>query len=190
MRSLLVFCLFVSTSAMAGKLPLLDSTKNETKAKASKHTTLEELKMKHRFGLGVSAAGPLAMLGIEADVNLTEDVAFSVGIGTGIYYSTFMIKGRYFLMGEWVSPYIGGGFARWWSDGTTRNLGPAVLRNKFLRSDEGGADGFNVWIIYPCAGVQFMSVMGFDVFAEIQYLFRLPSFSNGTYAGLGMHWYF
>lgn len=153
--------------------------------------TLEELKLKKRFGLGFGAGGGLAVLGIEADVNITSDFSISGGIGTGIDYSTFTVKGRYFIPGEWVSPYAAVGFARWWTNGTRETqVGPSVLANKFLEPNQDLSQGFSVFLVYPAVGVQFMHVMGLSIYAELQYLFRLFSFANGTYAGLGAHWYF
>src|SRR4051812_49308480 len=115
MRLILVLLCVSSATAHAGKLPFLPPSDAKTEAaharpKKEGVSSLEDLKMRKRFGLGMSAAGPLSMVGIEADVNITEDFSVSGGIGTGIDYSTFMVKGRYFLLGEWVSPYIGGGF--------------------------------------------------------------------------------
>ncbi len=152
---------------------------------------IANLKMKKRFGMGVSAAGPLGMLGVEFDVNLYEDVSLSGGIGTGLHYNTSMLKARYFLLGEWVSPYLALGLARWWSNGTkAAEIGPSVLTNKFLGPETDPRRGFDVVMLTPALGVQFMHPMGLAVFAEIYYLFRLVDFSNGTYAGMGMHWYF
>lgn len=152
---------------------------------------LEALKMSRRFGVGLSGGGSLAVFGVEADVNITENFSLSSGLGSGIDYSTFMVKGRWFLMGEWVSPYIGFSLARWWTDGTTATqIGPSILANRFLAGQTDYKTGFNVWLVSPSLGVQFMHPKGFAVSAEIQYLFRLFSFSNGTYAGLGIHWYF
>lgn len=153
--------------------------------------TLEELKMQKRFGIGVSAAGPLSVMGVEVDVNVSESISVGGGVGTGLDYSTFMIKGRYFLMGEWVSPYAALGFARWWTDGTKQTqLGPSVLVNRFLDAQYDYSKGFDIFMVYPGVGVQFMHPLGVSFFAEIQYLFKLMDFASGTYAGLGMHWYF
>ena len=151
---------------------------------------LEELKMNKRFGIGVSAAGPLSVLGVEIDINLTEQFSIGGGIGTGLDYSTFAVKGKYYLLGETVCPYFAAGLARWWTNGTKeKNIGPSVLANKFLDTYD-YTNGFNVWILYPAVGVQFFHSMGFSVYAELQYLFKLFSFSNGTYAGMGVYWYF
>ena len=146
--------------------------------------------MQKRFGIGFSAGGPLSILGIEADVNLTEDFSLSGGLGTGLTYNTGMVKGRYFINGDWVSPYLGLAVARWWTEGTRETkVAPAVLNSKFLEPGTNLRDGFNVWLVAPSIGVQFMHAMGLSVFAEVHYLFRLFSMSNGTYAGLGLHWY-
>lgn len=151
---------------------------------------LEALKMRKRFGVGVTAAGPLSVLGVEIDIHLNEVISVSGGLGTGLDYSTFMLKGKYFLLGEKVSPYIGGGLARWWTDGTSeKNIGPNVLKNKFLSGND-YSQGFNVWMLYPALGVQYMHPQGIALYAEIQALFKIPTLANGTYAGLGALVYF
>jgi hypothetical protein len=147
--------------------------------------------MSHRFGIGVTAGGALAVLGGVADVNITENFSLGVGFGTGLDYSTCMVQGRYFLLGEWVSPYVGLSFARWWSDGTAAtSVGPGILANRFLGPGYDLTQGFSVFLLAPALGVQFMHPMGFAISAEIQYLFRMVDFANGTYAGLSAHWYF
>ena len=153
-------------------------------------TYLEDLKMRKRFGIGVTAAGALSVLGVEIDINLNENLSIGGGIGTGLDYSTLDIKGKYYLLGESVCPYFSMGLARWWTNGTkAKTIGPAVLANKFLDTRD-YSNGFSVWILYPAVGVQFFHAMGFSVFAEVQYLFKLFNFSNGTYAGMGVYWYF
>ena len=158
---------------------------------AEETMSLQDLRMEKRFGFGFSAAGPLSLLGMEFDINLTEEFSIGGGMGTGLDYNTIMVKGRYFLLGKTVSPYIGAGFARWWSNGTNEDsLSPSMLLEKFLPADVDLTDGFNLFLAYPVLGVQFMHPMGLSVFAEIQYFFKIFSLANGAYAGLGMHWYF
>ena len=157
----------------------------------SDEITLNQLRMDKRFGIGLSAAGPLSLLGIEFDFNLTEEISITGGIGTGLDYSTLAFKGKYFFLGKSVSPYFGFGFARWWANSTpNKQLSPSVLANKFIKSGSDIRDGFSVWMFYPAIGVQFMHPLGLAFYAEAQYLFKLFSFANGTYAGLGVQWYF
>jgi hypothetical protein len=150
----------------------------------------EELKMKKRFGVGVAAAGPLAVLGVELDFSVTEEISINGGLGTGLDYSSLTLKGKYFLLGEKVSPYVGAGIARWWTDGTREtNVGPTILKNKFL-SGSNFTDGFDVWMLYPALGVQYMHPMGISIYAEVQALIKIPTLANGTYAGVGALVYF
>lgn len=153
--------------------------------------SLEALKLSRRFGLGISGGGPLSVVGIEVDINLREDISLSLGAGTGLDYSTAMVKGRYFLLGEWVSPYVGFSLARWWTGGTTAaNIGPSVLTRVFLPAGYDYTQGFSVFFMAPAIGVQFMHPMGFAVSLELQYFFKLVDLANGTFAGLSAHWYF
>lgn len=153
--------------------------------------TLQQMRMEKRFGFGISAAGPLSLLGLEIDINLTEEWSIGGGLGTGLDYNTMMVKARYFMLGKSVSPYVGMGLARWWSKGTNASsLSPSILSEKMLPPGWDLKDGFDVFMAYPVLGVQFMHPMGLSVFAEIQYFFKLFNLANGAYAGLGMHWYF
>ena len=191
----IVFALLVAFSANAGVVPkappAAPAASAPVRSDFESFSNVDELKMQKRFGIGLSAAGPLAVMGIEADVNFTADFSISGGLGTGLDYSTFMVKGRYFLPGSWVSPYVAAGVARWWTDGTKEtSVGPSVLRNKFLDAGYDATNGFDVWILYPALGVQWMLPVGAAFFIEAQYLFRAFTFSSGTYAGAGMHWYF
>lgn len=157
---------------------------------AMAEVSLPDMRMEKRFGVGISAAGPLSLLGLEIDINLSEDVSIGGGIGTGMDYNTFMVKGRYLLLGKSVCPYFALGFARWWTDSTdTKRLSPGLLREEFLSPDTDLSKGFSVFLLYPALGVQFLSPLGFAVYAEAQYLFKLFSFANGIYAGLGFQWY-
>jgi hypothetical protein len=154
-------------------------------------SNLETTKLAKRFGIGFSAGGPLAVLGIVSDVNITSNFSVGMGFGTGLDYNTFMISGRYFLLGEWVSPYLGLAVARWWTDGTNASkVSPTLLADKFLGAGYDYTKGFSVFLLSPSVGVQFMHPMGFAISAEVSYLFRLMDMANGTYAGMSAHWYF
>lgn len=152
--------------------------------------SLDDLKMKRRFGIGLAGGGSLAILGIESDINLLPEWSLSIGLGTGIDYSSFSVRTKIYLPGEWVSPYLGAGVARWWSDGTTvQRFSPSMLHNQFL-DGANPESGFNVWLVYPMAGVQFMTRYGFAVYAEFQYFFRLFTMASASYGGAGFHWFF
>lgn len=189
---------FVSSASAAPGLLLPSSTKGGSASSAvlsvdrsSSAVRLDQLKMQRRFGVGVGFGGLYSVLGIDADVNLTENFSIGGGLGTGVDYSSFLVRGRYYLLGEWVSPYLSLAFGRWWTTGTPNGtVGPSVLANRFLDAGQDLRDGFSVYIVSPAVGVQYMNPMGFSVSFELQYLFKLFTFANGTYAGLTAHWYF
>lgn len=154
-------------------------------------TLVEDLRLRKRFGIGAGVAGQLAMMGVEADVNISENASVGAGAGTGIDYSTSFVKVRSYLSGQWVSPYLAVAVARWWSSGIRAlTVRPSVLANKFLEPGQNLNKGFDMWIVSPGFGVQFMHPTGLSFYAELEYLFKVPNFVNGTYAGLGILWYF
>lgn len=155
-----------------------------------KASFLEDFKMERRFGIGLAVGGPYSKMGIETEFNLSPDWSLSGGVGRGENYSSFATKGKYFLLGDQVSPYFLLGLARWWSSGTNSGeISPSVLKNIFLAGED-TSQGFSVWTVYPGIGVQFVHDTGFSCYFEAHYLFKIPNFSNGTYAGLGMSWFF
>ncbi len=209
-RLVLVFSLallLLSVKAFAGKIPLMPASESDTTVSKKKGlkvgdsvgdsnvkpgmTALEILKTKKRFGLGLSVGGGYGIMGLEGDINVMPELSISIGWGTGIDYSSFNVKARYFLLGEWVSPYLGLGFAHWWSDGKgDRNVAPTLLRNKFLSSVDDPSQGYSIFMGYPCVGVQFLHHSGFSFSAEVMALFKLFGLANGTYASASAHWYF
>ncbi len=194
MRGLLFIALWSSFSTAAhnnndlkdDELPFKKKT-TTTQAPAG----VDEFRMEKRFGVGFSTGGGYSVLGLGIDFHVTPDFSLSAGIGTGLDYSTWNVEAKYYLSGRWVSPYFAAGLARWWTGGTSeKQIGPAVLRNKFLTADHDFSQGFSCFIFYPAIGVQFMHPAGFAVSVEGQYLFRLVNFANGTYAGASAYWYF
>lgn len=188
---MIAILLIVSATALAGKIPTTDAEGAQVGSSSENFGGVEELKERKRFGMGLSGGGLLSVLGIEADINLSGAMSFSIGIGTGLDYNTMMAKMRFFLPGQWVSPYLGFGVGRWWTDGTREtNIGPSILANQFLGGKTDHTQGFNVWVVSPSLGVQFMHPMGIGFFAELQQIFKVFSMANGTYGGMGIHWYF
>lgn len=182
-------------AAHAGKIPLMPASPAEKaevrNAERAEVSPVARARSRHPVGLGISAGGPLSIVGVELDVNVMPELSVGVGYGTGIDYQTLMSKARFFLLESWLAPYVGGGLARWWTGGTKeKRLAPAVLANKFLTSADDPAAGFDAWLLYPCVGLQLLHRTGFAVFAELEYLFRLPALGHGLYAGTGLHWYF
>lgn len=177
--------------AILSLVMLLTATSLFAARERENSTSLESLKMDKRFGIGVTAAGPLAIMGIEIDINVAEDFSLSGGIGTGMDYSTMAVKSRYYLLGKSVSPYIGLGMARWWSSSvSSRDIAPGFFAKSFLPEDFKPETGFNVFMMYPTLGVQYLNVMGIEFSAEVMYLVKLMNFASSPYAGAGVHWYF
>ena len=154
-------------------------------------TKVEEMRLDRRWGFGASAGGQLSMMGVETDVNVNEAFSISAGLGTGVDYATNMLKFKYYVSGQWVSPFIALAVARWWTENSLEpGVRPSVLANKFLDPKDNLKNGFDIWLLSPSFGVQFMHSTGMSFYFELEYLFKLPNFAHGTYAGGGLLWYF
>ncbi len=161
---------------------------SENEGGGERYASLAELRVARRVGIGVSAAGPLAILGVDIDVNLAENFSLGIGLGTGFDYTSMMLKSRLFLLGERASPYLGLGLARWWGQNAQGiSVGPSLLTHDFVAGKTGP---FSIFMIYPTFGVQLMTPTGFEFYGELEYLVTLFNFAGGLYGALGFHWYF
>ena len=181
----ILIALFVCTLARAGKLPTGDVQL------APHRPAWDEVRSQKPFGLGLSAGGALAVMGVELDVNLDDSWSVTAGVGTGLDYSTATVKARYALVSHWISPYLALGIARWWTAGTKETVfTPSLLNERFLRNETDFSRGFSLFLAYPAVGVQLLHPRGVDVYFEADYLTKLFDFSGGLRMGLGVHWYF
>jgi len=144
------------------------------------------------FGVGSMAGGALGVIGIVADFNWYSTVNAGIGLGSGIYYDTYMAQAKYLILDRAFTPYIGASLAYWRNitagDKLARKSETAVKLG-MVKSD--GTDAKDAILIFPVSfGVHYLSQLGLAVFVEADYLISLANLKGTPYAAIGLQYYF
>lgn len=155
------------------------------------------LREKKRVGIGTSVAGPLGVLGVMLDVNLTARDSFLAGYGTGFSYQAYTFQYKRMLAGEWLLPYMALGLSRWYTTGENKPVGetqPSFLAGQFLSESEKESGEFSEFILYPAFGLQYMQLngdwVGLSFYAEVDWLVDIDDFEAAPSIGVGALYYF
>ena len=154
----------------------------------------QELRENHRFGIGTQIAGTLGVMGLIADINISSNMSIAGGIGTGFDYNSYMLKYRYLLLAKKVHPYFGIAYNQWSSSSPIAKpskVSPQFLVEKFLTPEElENEQGFAKHFLTPLFGVQYLSPVGLSIFAELNLMADIFTFTSNFYWSIGFMWYF
>lgn len=192
-RSTMVLALVTALPALAGRLPTAagEASGSSNANGGARPEGIAQIREERRFGVGASLGGGLGVVGFEVDVNINDWLSLTGGYGAGIEFHSWTVKARALLPGAWVAPYAAFGVGRWWAGPTGESRpGPGLLAGRLLAPGEDAAQGFDVVLVYPAVGVQWMLPSAFSFYAEMQCLFRMFSLRNAFYLGAGAHMYF
>lgn len=146
----------------------------------------------YRFGVGTMVGGPFGILGIIADMNWESLINAELGVGSGIYFDSYSIHGRYLILDDPLTPYVGAGLAYW--DGVTN--GPKMAHNsepavKLGLVQEDGTNLRGGILLLPLSfGLHYMSDQGLSLFGDFEFIISPSHGSAIPYGGLGFQWYF
>lgn len=193
--------LFFSSVSHAQKILVDEGWGSSNKLQASYNyesfSDILELRAKKKLALQTTISGATGLIGLNADLNFTKHLSFSLGVGVSRGFNAFNTHFKYFMGGNELSPYFVGGFSRWTSDnaeGQVTKTSPAVLKEKFLSRRELQTGEFAENIIYPGLGLQYVNTSGewtgFGVFGELLLLVDLDDIELGPAAGIGTVYYF
>lgn len=146
----------------------------------------------YRFGVGAVVGGPFGVIGIVGDMNWYSTINAEIGVGTGIYYDSYVLQGRYLILDHPFTPYAGAGLAYWNSnqDGpkTAQNSSSAVKLG-LVKQDGSDLKG-GIAILPFSLGIHYISDLGLSLYAEVNFLVSTAN-ANGTPQGaLGFQWHF
>lgn len=162
---------------------------------ANSSTQMRELR---RVGVGLGVSGLYGTTGLGLDLNFTSKSTIQTAFGIGDEYQTFHIQYKQYIGGDSFSPYIGAGYARWYSVGSEpssySSSSPKFLSEKFLSAEERLSGEFQVNMIFPSVGVQFLKLSGdwagTGMFAELVMLIDVEGLVSAPTGGLGVYYYF
>lgn len=157
-----------------------------------------DFRKKRKFGVGISTAGALGLLGAGLEIVFTPESSFMGGFGLGDSYQTFALQYKHAIGGRWFVPYVGGGYARWYTagdkQGEINNTTPGFLADRFLSDEEKRTGEFAENLIYPMAGVQYYQLRGnwagTSLYAQLVMLIDIDDFVSAPTGEFGLFYYF
>jgi hypothetical protein len=196
---LLLCCLFGLSPAFAAKILIHDGQRREV-SDGSSFTSADgiSLRRERKVAVGVSVAGPLAVLGGNLELNFDPQWGIMGGFGTGFSYQTWTFQVKRVLAGEYLLPYLAGGIARWYTTTPSNgrisdNVQPSYLQ-RFLSDSEKESGQFSKILLYPAFGLQYMQLSGdyagLSVYAEVCLLLNVGDMESAPTGTLGMLYYF
>ena len=157
---------------------------------------MAQRRVDRRFAAGLVAGGRTGIMGLDAEVNITESISAAVSLGTGIDYTTVAFRGRFYLLAKYVNPFVGFGYAKWYTDsGIQRSgdLNPRALVYDLMAPSQLetlAADGFNLDLLTPEIGVQFMSDEHYAITGSFIYLTNIAKARGTPYGEITLQWFF
>ena len=111
-------------------------------------------------------------------------------------FKTFHMQYKHYVSGDSFSPYIGAGFARWYTTESQREIStkPVLLfGRKFLIMRKNKVNSQKTFL-FPSAGIQFMQLKGewagTAIYGELAMLIDIDDLVAAPTGGLGMSYYF
>lgn len=146
----------------------------------------------YRFGVGSVVGGPFGVVGLVGDMNWYSTINAEIGVGTGIYFDSYVLQGRYLILDHPFTPYAGAGLAYWNStqDGPkTAQKSPSAVKLGLVKQDGSNLKGGIV--IFPLSlGIHYISDLGLSLYAEVNFLVSTVNANGTPYGALGFQWYF
>lgn len=150
-----------------------------------------------RAAVGAMAGGISGIFGLKFELGFTPTTAFDAGFGTSTDYQSLFLGLRHHLMSSWISPYVSGGYARWYASGKERSVGkttPAFVGERFLNDEERQKGRFSENILYAALGLQVTQLSGdwagAAIYLEGLLLADLDDLVSEGTMGLGALYYF
>jgi len=169
---------------------------SSTRLGSSSFSDLMSLRQTKKLGLQTTVAGATGLLGFNVEVNATEDLAVSMGVGVSRGFRSFNANMKKFWGGTSFAPYVVGGYSRWFSNGghDSESTTPAFVAEKFLSHRERETGEFAENLIYPGFGAQYVNTSGdwegVGFFGEVILLLDLDGLRTAATAGVGSVYYF
>lgn len=158
----------------------------------------DEMRSKRRVGLGAQTSGNVGLFGALIELNLSPAHSVITAFGGGPGYNALNFQWKYLILPGAFSPYMGVGYARWYNaSGGKAGLEkttPSLLGSRFLTDEQKKTGQFAVDLITPTLGIQYNQLTGeytgLGIFAEIDFLTKVPDFSPVATGALGILYYF
>jgi hypothetical protein len=168
-----------------------------TRISAKTANSGREMRGSRRAGIGLLTGGLSGVFGANLEINFTQTFALNAGGGFSSDFQSLFIGGKHVLGGKWIMPYGTYGYARWFRNGGSREVGtttPGFVADKFLSAKERETGIFSENLIFGGLGVQYLQLSGdwagSSVYIDAHYLVDFEDFVGAPTLGAGYIYYF
>lgn len=198
---ILLISIYMYTSAVQGQAVLIEQNgRSLNRSRSQVSSTVRnagDFRNQRKVGIGMSAAGAQGLAGVTLELNFTPETSFLTSFGLGDRFQTFGVSIKRNISGKYFSPYIAGGFTRWYTvtdEGPIDVSQPSFLAERFLNSNELAEGQFAETLIYPALGIQYLQLdgawAGSSLFIEVMMLLDIDEFKSAPAGSLGYMFYF
>lgn len=155
-------------------------------------SSIFELRRRKRLGVGASFMGRAGFVGLDAELNLTEENSAIVSVGGGPGYSGTSVGWKWTpLHGTW-HPTASMAVSSWVTDESARATGESIPA--FFNSEQGSDDRTRQVYLVPAFGMQTMKLSGesagAQLYVEVLLFTRIPTFDLKPLGSVGAKYFF
>ncbi|MCC2679296.1 MAG: hypothetical protein K0R29_1872 [Pseudobdellovibrio sp.] len=153
------------------------------------------LKQNKKFGIGLAMGGANGVLGIESQFNLDPGLALVLGMGTGPSYGTFNVQAKYSFEALYLSPYVKGGYSKWFNSGAVKSTATSsdILRQIYSDKDL-KAGKFDANFVVASVGAEYNQLegelAGVNFFGEMTLLAEMQKVKVAPSGAIGITYFY
>lgn len=153
-----------------------------------------EMRDHRKLGAGVGLAGIYGQIGGVADINFDAQNAAQVGFGNGYGFNTFFAGWKTSFESKFLSPYITGGYSRWYNSDNVDLRGNSYILDQVLSKNELANGKIGVDFLIANLGAQYNQLdsewIGNSFFLEFNFLYSTSRGALLPAASMGSIYYF
>lgn len=159
------------------------------------YTSNYHLKKHKKFGIGLAMGGANGVLGLESQFNLDPGLALVLGMGTGPSYGTFNVQAKYSFESLYLSPYVKGGYSKWFNSGSAKSTATSsdILRQIYSDKDL-KAGKFDANFVVASVGAEYNQLegelAGVNFFGEMTLLTEMQKVKVAPSGAVGITYFY
>ncbi len=126
-----------------------------------------------RVGVGIGVGGALGFTGLNLELNMEDANAALMGLGYGDGYNTVHLQWKHSFEGQYFTPYISGGYSRWYGTQDRNLLDSSYVLRAVLDNETLKKGTFNADFLVGSAGLQYNELEGDWVGASFYFEFMV-----------------
>lgn len=158
---------------------------------ADSYSSNLKMREQRKFGLGALVGGSGGQFGATFELNFEDTNSAKVDFGAGDGYSAFQIVWKHTFEGDYLAPYISGGYARWYNSSGRGNYEGNDILKRILSESEKRNGQFAADFATASLGLQYNQLsgdfVGMSFYGEITAMYEVNTsvlVPNGSVGGL------